>query len=718
MKDVILIGAGHTHVQVLRQHAMKPFDATLTLVVDDPIAVYSGMVPGLVAGQYEAHELEIDARPLGRRAGARVIHGRASRVDTEAGVVHIDGRVPLRYDIASINIGSTVAGLDTPGVREFALPTRPISQLVQRIDARLDALGPTPEVVVVGAGAGGVELAFCLEARIRARGSDPTVHLVFSSEMPLPDRHPRIAEKVITAAQKRGIHLHPAQRATAVLEKGVELSNGQTLPSDLTVWVAGATGLPLGRTSGLPTDDRGFIQVADTLRVPGSHVFAAGDCAVLESWPTIPKAGVYAVRQGPVLADNLRAMIRGQALKPYVPQRDFFSLLNLGDGTAIGAKWGVPVAGPPMMRWKDHIDRLFMNKFQVLAVDGTPHVPFLKGMPPMPEMEMVCGGCAAKVGQTPLSRALARLDPPPEDPSVRLGIAQADDVVAWEHDGVQTVQNLDAFTAFTDDPYVVGQAAAHNATSDLWCRGVRPRYAMATVTVPGDDHTEEVLFQVMAGVRAALDADGVSLLGGHSTVGEMVMVGLAVTGHGPARWPLGGAKPGDTLLLTRPLGTGVLFHADMAGRAPGPAMASALKGMQRGNGPASRALEGCALSAVTDVTGFGLAGHLAELTGAAEVSATISVNALPVLDGVAALLAQGERSTFHDQTRDIFKALRIHSDAARHPHFEVLFDPQTVGGLLIATSDPDAVEAAVPAARRIGHITPLREDGAPFEVLP
>ncbi len=729
MPDIVLVGGGHSHVQLLRQHAMRPFPARITLVVDDPVAIYSGMVPGLVAGQYDAHELEIDVRPLARRAGIRVVHGRVHRVEPDRRQVCVGGRPPIRYDLASLNIGSTVAGLDVPGVREHALRTRPIATLVNDLDARMADLPERPHIVVVGAGAGGIELAFCLEQRLRADGRPPRVTLVAASEQPLPGRHTRIAEKVLQAAERRGIAIRTSTRVVSIGPDHAELDDGTRMSAHLTVWVAGAAAHDVARDSGLPTDDRGFIRISPELRVEGCDtLFAVGDCAVPTSHPDLPRAGVYAVREGPVLADNLRAALTGESLSAYVPQSDFFGILNLGDGTAIGMKWGVPIEGRLVMRWKDRIDRKFMDRFQVLDPDGTPRDAFLDGMPPMEEMDAPCGGCAAKVGQSPLERALSRLDPmPPGDAATRtvLGPSEADDVVAWragsdEASSPVAVQNFDAFTAFTDDPWLVGRVAVENACSDVYAKGLVPQVAMAFVQIPADEpDREELLFQVMAGIRAGLDPVGIALLGGHTMLGPdagPLVVGLSVTAHTStpdALWPLAGAQPGDALLLSRALGTGVLFHADMAGRAPGPHVHTALLAMQQGNRPAMEALSGIEVHAATDVTGFGLAGHLGELLRASEVSATVDLDGLPALPGVLDLLAAGERSTFHDDNRRL-GAYVLGPGTLEHPAFELLFDPQTAGGLLAAVPDPAPLLASGWA--RIGTVTERRPDGLAFDV--
>ena len=710
-REVVLVGGGHAHVQVLRAQLMAPLPgARVIVVVDRPVAAYSGMVPGFVAGQYPVHALEIDVRPLARRAGARVVVARAERVDPARRQLHLAGRPPLPYDLCSLNIGSTVAGLGLPGVREHALSTRPIGRFVARIDAALDDLARRPggqpaEVVVVGAGAGGVELAFCLQARLSAEGRGARVHLLGAGPHPLPGQPQRVVGRVRAAARARGIAVRDGVRVAAITDDAVHLEGGGRIPADLVVWVAGAAPHGLARDSGLPTEDRGFVRIDDQLRVVGrSDLFAVGDCAVLDSWPGCPRAGVHAVRQGPVLAANLAASLRGARLETYSPQRDFLTLLNLGDGRAIGARNGLALDSRVAFALKDRIDRRFMQRFQVLQPDGTPSPPFDAALPPMPVMALGCGGCAAKVGATPLSRALGRL-PPQDDPDIVMGLDPPDDAVALRRGGETLLASVDAFPAFTDDPWLVGRVAARNAISDLQAKGVAPRLALAHVAVPEDADPEEALFQVLSGVRHELDALGCTLGGGHTTVGSRLHVGLSVIGFtaSPAGLvPKGGARPGDVLVLSDALGTGVLFHADMAGRAAGPWVLAAIEGMLRDNGEAARIAIAAGARGMTDVTGFGLAGHLGELLEASGTGARLDLATLPVLPGVMGLLQRGERSTFHHQNVASMRSFEHTEGPADDPTVDLLADPQTAGPLLLAVP-PAAVEGLLSALRAAGH---------------
>ncbi|MDP6977943.1 MAG: FAD-dependent oxidoreductase [Myxococcota bacterium] len=370
-RRLVLVGGGHAHVEFIRRWADASVDDVELVVCDaNPRPVYSGMVPGVVAGQYRKQEVEIDLAAVCSRAGARFVREAVVDADAEARVITSEGGERIDFDLASIDVGSTVVGLDAPGVRDFALASRPIGRLIAEIDdwiARAAAQGAGVPLHVVGGGAAGVELAFCIDARLagsakRDASASPAVEIVSSDEHVLTSAHPRVRDRVTRALARRGIGLRTGTRVVAVREDAVELDAGETLPSQGVVWVTGPAAHPLPAASKLPCDDRGFVRIRPTLEVEGhDHVFAVGDCASL---PGLAKAGVYAVRATPILDDNLRARLRGHELRDYIPQRDFLSLLNLGNGTAIGTKWGVVYEGRAAMWLKDRIDRGFMERYR------------------------------------------------------------------------------------------------------------------------------------------------------------------------------------------------------------------------------------------------------------------------------------------------------------------------------------------------------------------
>jgi selenide,water dikinase len=696
--ELVLVGGGHAHVQVIRRFMMEPpAGVRLTVVLDRPEAVYSGMVPGFVAGDYAAEALEIDVVPLARRAGARVVLAAATAVDPAAKTIELEGRPALDYDVASLDVGATVRALDLPGVREHALATRPIRDFVDRLDAAVAAArarsrgAATLRVAIVGGGAAGVELAFTLEARLRAAGVAAELAIVADTDALLPGSSGRLARDAAAEARRRGIRLRLGVRVSRVeADRLLLVGEAEPEPADLVLWATGAAPLPLLAAIAAPKDAQGFLRVRDTFQCLGADdLFAAGDCAALDSYPWVPKAGVYAVRAGPVLDANLRARLAGESLRRYRPQRDFLALLNLGDGRALGGKWGTTLSGRAVWRLKDRIDRAFVARFRALD------------FPPMAGEPMACGGCAAKLDAGALARALAALPPAPRDASVLVGLERPDDAAVLRTPAGDTViATADGFRAFCDDPWLVGRAAAVNALSDVYAKGGQPRHALAWVSLPESEGARAgaMLAQVMAGVRAALDPLGVSLVGGHTTTGAELQVGLAVTGAlAPGeRWlGQGGLRPGDRLILSKPLGTGVLLAGDMRGRARGAWVQAAHSHLLRANDAAARLARRFEASACTDVSGFGLAQHLGALLGASRVGAVLDLASLPALPGARELLAAGVRSTFHAQNVASAAGLCDAAALEARPGGALLFDPQTSGGLLFGV---DAAKAGAAVA--------------------
>jgi selenide,water dikinase len=378
--ELVLVGGGHTHVQVLRRWMMRPLPGVrLSVVLDRPEAVYSGMVPGFVAGDYALHELEIDVLPLARRAKAGVILSAAIDLDPVRREIAIEGRPPIRFDLASIDVGSTVRGLELPGVSKHTLATRPIGRFAQTIDARLDAFGQLdhpPRILLVGGGAAGTELAFTVDARLRSAGLDPSIAIVTGDSELLASTSQHTRRAVRREASARGIETIVSRRVVRADASGIVVEPVDTrasdrqqvhLHADLVLWATGAAPITFprnGGTAGLSRDAAGFLEIRDTLQVVGfDDVFAVGDCARLVNHPWVPRAGVYAVRQGPFLDQNLRARLDGRSLTAYRPQRDFLSLLYLGEQRALGSKWGMASAGRLLFRLKDWIDRRFVRRY-------------------------------------------------------------------------------------------------------------------------------------------------------------------------------------------------------------------------------------------------------------------------------------------------------------------------------------------------------------------
>ncbi len=378
-RRLVLVGAGHAHLFALEAMALGRLrPAAATLVSLSAEQAYSGMVPGLVSGRYRQSDLVFDLPALAHAAGAEFVVGRAVRLETGAREVVLEDGRRLPYDVVSVAVGSRPAGEEIPGAQAHARFVKPIHQALALVPAleELASAGGTPKVVVVGAGAAGIEIALAVRARLRrlSRGDRASVSLLEAGPRILADRSPAARAEAHEALARNGVTVGLGTRVESVLAGALRLAAGATLRWDLLVWAAGARAPDLFRASGLATDDRGYLLVDEHLQaVKQPGLFGTGDAIRLAGRRAIPKAGVFAVRQGPILAANL-AVACGKAgrLRRFVPQRRFLALLDTADGQAILSYGGTSLAGRWVMALKERIDRRFVRRFRRLSARAVP----------------------------------------------------------------------------------------------------------------------------------------------------------------------------------------------------------------------------------------------------------------------------------------------------------------------------------------------------------
>ncbi|WP_040486158.1 selenide, water dikinase SelD [Lutibaculum baratangense] len=698
-KEIVLVGGGHAHVHVLKRFGMRPLPGVrLTLVADEIETPYSGMLPGLIAGRYTHDEAHIDLWPLATFAGARLIHARATGLDLAGRRVIFADRPPLRFDLLSLDIGST-ARANVPGAAEHATPVRPVRKFLRWLgELHANAEARPLKIVVAGGGAGGVELLLSLRHRLSGGPHRHDFTLVTEGEV-MSGHNARTTGIFRRILNTRNVRL--LERTPVAEVRAGELGTvaGDTQPFDELVWTTGPAPHPWLATTGLELAE-GFVSVDRAFRsVSHDFVFAVGDTATVVSDPR-PKAGVFAVRAGPPLEANLRRAARGLPPRPFRAQRHFLSLISTDDEHAVASRGPFAAEGDLLWRWKDRIDRRWMRKYQVLP-DMAGETKADAPLSPQDPEAMRCAGCGAKIPAGVLARVIERLDPPPS-PAVMVGLREGEDAaVLRTTPGALMVQTVDFFRAMVSDPFVFGRIAANHALSDIWAMGADPAAALAIAGLPpgAPDVVEDELFQMLAGAVEALREAGATLAGGHSAEVAETMLGFAVTGSARQErlFRKGAMLAGDRLILTKPLGTGALLAAAMRGRAKGRDMAVALREMQRSSGPAAAVLRSHGARAVTDVTGFGLAGHLAEMIGRSGLAATVELGRLPLLPGALEAMEAGYLSTLHPSNAEAARWIEGAIVAERPPH-AALFDPQTAGGLLAAVP-PQAAESCLLALR-------------------
>jgi selenide, water dikinase len=697
-QDLVLAGGGHAHVHVLKRFGMRPARGVrLTLVARDLETPYSGMLPGYVAGRYSFAECHIDLVRLARFAGARLIHDEAIGLDRIERQILCRGHPPIRYDIVSLDIGSTPRLDDVPGAAEHTVSVKPIDRFAARWEALLDRardLGHL-RLAVIGGGAGGVELAASAQQRLASLLPTPPEVTLVTREGLLPSHNDAVRRRFEIIFRERGMRVVANNPIVRVEPGRLIAADGALIDFDEALWVTEAAGAPWLAETGLPLDQHGFVIIDETFRsIADTTVFAAGDIATMPAHPR-EKAGVYAVRAGPPLAANLRRALDGRKLRRAGPQRQALALIGTGDGQAVASRGRHEAYGAPVWWLKDWIDRRWMRRYNELpAMEAAGD-----------EEAMRCGGCAAKVPADVLARVMARLEPA-ASAAVAIGLSAPDDAALLSFPGAPPLlQTVDFFRAMVGDPYLFGRIAATHALGDIYAMGGVPESALAIATVPPGRPAivEHDLFHMMKGGSEVLEAAGAVLVGGHSGEGAELALGFAVTGRvRPGRLlRKGGLRPGDRLLLTKPLGIGVILAAEMRGLAPAHAVAAAIAAMLQPAAAASACLAAHGATACTDVTGFGLLGHLMEMLRASGADARLDPAAIPPLDGALALLGRGVTSSLHAGNLAALASLAPDNSDDDRAFAALLIDPQTAGGLL----------AGVPAERAVACLAELRRLG-------
>lgn len=683
--ELVLAGGGHSHVGVVRMLGMeKPNGLGISLVSESAITPYSGMLPGLIAGHYREEECFIDLRRLCEWAGVRFIQANINGLDSTNSQLLLEGRPALGYNTLSINSGSTPAVDSIPGAANVGVALKPIKHFLAAFDAFTVSLPQRSEasITVVGGGAASVEVLLAMHYKLEQARLPCRIHfkLVCATDTILPSHNSRVRRALYRKLSQIGATVVTNTSVTSASPGELALSNGDTVATEFVAWAIHAGPQSWYTEAGLACDEKGFIQVNDYLQSTShNNVFAAGDCAAFAT--PLPKSGVYAVRQGPVLATNLRAATQDEPLKPYRPQRSFLSLLATGGKHAIASKGAMYAAGDWVWRWKNRIDQDFMARFN--------NLPAMTTMTDSEDDNMRCGGCGAKVGSQALARVLARI----ESGGYTCPSSVEDAATVKVPAGQQLIQTVDFFRAFIDDPYLVGRIGANHCLGDIYAMGAAPLSAQATVTIPyaHDKVMEETLYQLMAGAMSTLEAENTPLLGGHSGEGAELGFGLTVNGTLAPGTALPKQIPvGDyALLLTKPLGTGTLMAANMRAKAQGEWVSEALTVMAQSNRQGADILRAHGAVACTDITGFGLLGHLMEMLGSRQ-GASLDLGALPVLSGAESCLAEGLVSSLHSDNARLGECLENIQTHQTKPRLQLLFDPQTAGGLLGAVAHASA----------------------------
>lgn len=661
--DLVLLGAGHAHVEVLRRFARRPDPRLrLGLIARAGWTPYSGRLPALIRGECAPEGAHIDLGPLAAAAGARLIIAEATGIDLAAREIAVEGRPAVRFDLLSIDIGGVPAMPPDGGIA-----VKPIGGFLAALTRMEADLAEGARIALVGGGAAGTELALALAQRFGGRFR---LTLVCDAVEPLAEAPASARVAVRAALADARVELVCGVRAGTPAGGKLALSDGSVLEADRVLWATNVTGPPLLRESGLLCDAAGCVVVDASLRGKAhDFVFAAGDCAAIEGAPR-PKAGVWAVRAGPVLADNLRRAAHGRPPRIWRPQSEALAILSLGRGRAVAWRNGVALSGRLVGWWKEWIDQRFLDRY---AIDALPHPPAIPAMEHLAldaaDLTVIAASATQPLRGHPASPA-----------------------------GATLLQRATHLAAPLDDPFTFGRIAAAHALVSLHAAGAQPWSAVAIVTPPAAEEAaaRADMLALLQGTADVLRDDGALLLDcavadrGRAAI-SLVMTGLVTTPR-PTETSL---RPGDALLLTKPLGNGLILHGYRQGLVEAGWLLGAVATMAASSAMAGEILRAHGAAGCAAVTEHGAIGTLMTLLRAANLAAALSPGTIPALPGARALLRRG---VTHPGAA---VNARLWPDAPDRPEVALLTDPQISGGLL----------AGVPGGRAAACLEALRAAG-------
>ncbi len=731
--DLVLVGGGHAHALVIRQLAMRPQPGLrVTLISKTVMTPYSGMLPGFIAGHFSYDDCHIDLRKLCEFAGVAFIQSEVRQIHPQSKTISLSDRPDFHFDLLSINIGSTPHHFQIQAVAKHCLAVKPIEKFIPRLEQLFRQ--PQQKITIIGGGASGVELVLAIQYRLQKTFPHKKFffHILFADQKILSSHNPATQKKITGILENRHIKIIASasvvdvktQAETKIIHYN---QHGQIrqLSTDAIIWATSASAPQWLEQSGIKLDDKGFIEV-NTFLQSTSHpfIFAAGDIATIRGF-CYPKSGVYAVRQGKPLYHNLIAWIKKQQLRAYRPQRHFLSLLNCGNQYAIASKYGFAVEGKWLWFYKRWIDVRFMKMLKQLPAMTNHHslkqlkkqyanLASRQQLSKIAEIPMHCGGCGAKVSPSVLHdvlQALLKADNSDFDKNIVLSIRDQDDAAAFSVPQHQLlVQSIDYFRSFLDDPFLFGRIAVNHALGDLYAMGAKPHSVLANISLPymPANLQYQTLYQLMSGILKQLSYHHCILLGGHSSEGKELACGFSVNGMSENRLLItkSALRTDMALILTKPLGTGVIMAANMRYQADGVWVSEAIEQMLLSHQEVLPLLLEYNITACTDITGFGLLGHLYEMLKAStgEIQAVLKLSSIPFLRGAQECTGSGIYSSLYPENLYFSRYVQDFDPLLQQfpETIPLLFDPQTAGGLLIAV-DKDQSTQMLEKIQNLGY---------------
>ena len=674
-KQLVLIGGGHSNVQVLRKLCMYEYKGLNVILISESYgAIYSGMTPGYIEKLYSLDDITIDLQRLCFNAGATFIKDKVVSLDEENKIIHLKESPSISFDILSINSGS-ISNKQTIHIENDSkiISVKPISSLVSKLEKIDEVIDKSSQkkISIVGGGIAAFELGFALHKRYFGK-----ISLDIISKQPLVEKNLNTTSinKIEKIAKKMGIKLISKQ-AISINNSEIKVDDEEVIYSDLILLSTGAS-LPEWLVKSNLEMDENFIAVNQQLQsLNFKNIFVSGDAAsILNS--TRPKSGVMAVRQGEILKDNLFLFLQNKALKKFKPQKNWLYLIGTYKNSAVLNYFNFSFEGKWCWALKKIIDLNFMKKFSFPGKTDMNKKIFNLNKNKDDIPKMYCQGCGSKVSKNTLIDFLS-------SEKTNKELSDATEIKFTQNNILQTIDHIKLFKSF--NPYDFGIISYLHSQNDILAAGGSVHSLSISIGVPFSKNLVEGFYleYFMLGIQKEATRDGAIIASGHSYQTDEPSITITMNGSINQKSNKSLAAEGDLIYLSKPLGTGYLLAAyfqnsELLSVADFEKLLSYLK---TGNDLAAKSGFSCGSQLMTDISGFGLASHLGDICQNSNLSAQIQLNNEILINDKLEILKNFESSGYKNNYLSSFNSIDIKED---HPLLKIIFDPQTNGPLLIA----------------------------------
>ena len=691
--DLVLIGGGHSHIMLMMELSKKPIQGNrITLISNEIDIPYSGMIPGFIEGIYTWRETHIDLYKLCFKLNIRFIHSEVLEISAINKEIILKNRPKIKFDVLSINIGIQSSHKSIKGAHKYSIPVKPISKLSHNF---LTEIKKCSNIAFIGGGPASVELALGLQKRFKNTNPNFKITIITGKNGLLnsfPNKTQKVAKKTLQNTQ---INIIEKIEVIEVQKDKLILSDKSKLKIDKSILSTNAMAPVWIKKSDINLNSKNFIIVNDKFQTNFNYVFAAGDIVDFNNQNLI-KSGVFAVKSGKPLAKSIRGFIQKKLSIPHTFNRNYLSIIGLSNGLAIATKYNFTFTSKLSFLLKKLIDQNFVKKFNNLNQDNYilknlfKIFKFInqKNNKNVHDHQMQCRGCAAKVDFNTLKTTLSK----------EIITSSEDAITINKYPNLY--QSVDMINSIVSDPYILGKIAANHAISDIVAVNSSLVSALMVLQLPysSSEINSRDLEQVTSGANEIFKLANCSIGGGHTMIGkdEDPVIGFSVIGEKKRILQnkiTPKVKVNDVLILTEKIGSGIIFAGINNDIIDSYHQIEVINQMSKGNINFSKISEKLNILSMTDVTGFGLLNHLLNLIkrDSGKTGLTIYPDKVPIFNGVTEALSKNVRSSLFDKNFDVAQKELIY-DREKKLIDEILYDPQTVGGLAFIIPKEEKVE--------------------------